>query len=616
MEILQEYVLTLMKNEAHISEINREHPEIERKLYTDPIIAYRTLEAISKTTRNRTIHEFLFSLIKTRLVSIIRDSQREGSPASLKTLLEAYLKIQKTKKKHFGPLLAEEPFHLLDTYNLKPFTIRVLESSRKPLEKYYQVIISLDEVLSPRILQTLFLQQQNFFREEMKLQTLDTLINQKIGDFKQYLFSHFKELSNVEQDNLAVYATAQTLNLTKTMPLLLDDDVQEIYLDKPGTPYYLDHAIWGRCKTNLSPSESELSHIITRLRLESRKPLDEQHPSLKTELKTNLFHVRAAIDIPPLAYEGPHLNIRKIRIRTLTIPELIANETISLSAAAFLILCMMLRINITISGEPSTGKTTLANAINLLAPPSWRKIAIEDALESISLDEGDRHKVTFRVDPFDSYGETQSTKSNEIIRLLHRSPDWVFLGEIQTAEHSAAMFHAISAGIRGIQTCHANSNEELLLRWKIHHDIPEVCFQSLGLLVHMVREVVQGRIIRKVAQICDVRFESEKAILTPIFEWNKSSGQLEQKVSDLFTSLVTRTCRYQRITPLVIRKCLQLFRETLATLVSNQQYNPNEIVAAFDEAYAQKDLISREIPQTKTEGRERRRRQSSIISSF
>jgi len=605
-DILKEYVLTLMKFEANISEMNREYPEIERKLYTDPITAYRLLEATSEPTRNRTIREFLSSLKKTRLVSIIRSHLSEDGSANSKTLLEAYLRIQKAEKTSFSPIPVEGPNNLLDKYDLNPFTIRVLESSNKPLEKYYQAIVSLNDVLSPRVLQTMFLQQQNFLNDEVKLQTLDALINQKIGDFKQYLASHFKELSNVERDNLAVYATAQTLNLTKTMPLLLDDDVQEIYLDKPGTPYYLDHAVWGRCKTNLSPSESELSHIITRLRLESRRPLDEQNPSLKTELKTALFHVRAAIDIPPLAYEGPHLNIRKIRIRTLTIPELIANKTISLSAAAFLILCMTLRINITISGEPSTGKTTLANAINLLAPPSWRKIAIEDALESISLDEGDRHKVTFRVDPFDSYGKTQSTKSNEIIRLLHRSPDWVFLGEIQTAEHSAAMFHAISAGIRGIQTCHANSNEELLLRWKIHHDIPEVCFQSLGLLVHMVREVVKGRIIRKVSQICDVRFESEKAILTPIFEWSKSSGQLEQNVSDLFTSLVARTCRYQQITPLVIRKQLQIFRETLATLVSNQEYNPGKIVAAFDEAYARKDLISPEITQVKTKGREKR----------
>jgi Flp pilus assembly CpaF family ATPase len=303
-------------------------------------------------------------------------------------------------------------------------------------------------------------------------------------------------------------------------------------------------------------------------------------------LKTNLFHVRAAIDVPPLAYEGPHLNIRKIRMRTLTLPELIRNGTISLTAAAFLILCMTLRINITIGGEPATGKTTLANAINLLAPPNWRRIAIEDALESVTVNEKGRHKVTFRVDPFDSLENGIATKSNEIIRLLHRSPDWVFLGEIQTAEHSAAMFHALSAGIRGIQTCHANSNSELLLRWEVHHNIPHVCFQGLGLLVHMVKELIQGRIIRRVAQISELCFEEGKYSLVTLFDWNKSTGHLEQKVRDIISPLIIRACQFQKISQSDLLNRFESYQRTLAELVSKEEDIPSKIVSTFDQIHA------------------------------
>jgi Flp pilus assembly CpaF family ATPase len=590
MEILKEYVSTVVKFESSIHDVFRHYPDIKQKLVTSPYTAYRTLKAAYKASRSKPIQAFLFALERTRLISQAKKQLGDDTAANQEVFLKTLLKIQKKKLGYLNSALLDSS-QVLDTYDAGPFRIRIFECTRLPLEKFYQALVSLEEILSPNLLQKLFPQQQTLSIEEVNLQTLETLTSQKISEFEQYLIMHFKELTNTEQKNLAIYATAQTLNITKTMPLLLDDNVQEIYLDKPGTAYYLDHARWGRCKSNLAPLESELSHIVTRLRLESRKPLDEKNPSLKTELKTKLFHVRAAIDIPPLAYEGLHLNIRKIRLRTLTIPELITNGTLSLSAAAFLILCMNLRINITISGEPATGKTTLANAINLLAPPNWRKIAIEDALESITFDEGDRHKVTFRVDPFDSFEKTQATKSNEIIRLLHRSPDWVFLGEIQTAEHSAAMFHAISAGIRGIQTCHANSNDELLLRWQVHHDIPEVCFQSLGLLVHMIKEVVKGQILRRVTQISEVQFEADKTTLNPIFEWNKSSSQLEQKVPDLFSKLISRTCKFQQLTPLDIRQRLRVYRETLAALVSNQQYDPKVVVKAFDKAYASEGLV-------------------------
>jgi Flp pilus assembly CpaF family ATPase len=611
MEILQEYAKIVTSLKPQIHGILGQYPEIKQKLLTNPYEAYTILASTYKATRNRGMQEFISVLEKSRLISQIKKQFDSEIQEPTSSFFETFLGISKRAIGYCKSPFFEDRIRVLDTYEVGPFSVQILECEGVPLEKFYKISVSLGDVLTPNLLKNLFLQHQSATHAEITLQTLETLINQKITNFQQYLATNFKELSSTEQKNLAIYATSQSLNLTKTMPLLLDDAVQEIYLDKPCTAYYLDHSIWGRCKSNLVPLESELSHIITRLRLESRRPLDERNPSLKTELKTKLFHVRAAIDIPPLAYEGAHLNIRKIRIRTLTLPELVMNGTISLSAAAFLILCMTLRINITISGEPSTGKTTLANAVNLLGPPYWRKISIEDALESISIDEADRHKVTFQVDPFDSIGKTQSTKSNEIIRLLHRSPDWVFLGEIQTAEHSSAMFHALSAGIRGVQTCHANSNEELLLRWKIHHDIPEVSFQSLGLLVHMVKEIDQGPIIRKIAQISEVQFESEKASLKPIFEWSKTSGQLEQKSPALNSKIISRACKYQRLKQLDIRKRFNLYQQTLASLVSNQVFNTRDVVEAFDRTYSVDRQSLSKITESQTKRKESE--QSSTI---
>ncbi len=89
------------------------------------------------------------------------------------------------------------------------------------------------------------------------------------------------------------------IGLERLMPLLIDDRVQEIYLDKPNTPLYLDHQDFGRCITNIILSEEELNQFKTRLCLEKDVVLNILNPSLKVELKTNSFHIRAAIDIPP-----------------------------------------------------------------------------------------------------------------------------------------------------------------------------------------------------------------------------------------------------------------------------------------------------------------------------
>ena len=83
-------------------------------------------------------------------------------------------------------------------------------------------------------------------------------------------------------------------------------------------------------------------------------------------------------------------------------------------------------------GPNGSGKTTLANALNSLAPKHWRKIFLEDSIESLpDVPEG-YHQVRLQVPPFGG-GNSTLSKSQEIIKLLHRSPDYLFLGEIQHA---------------------------------------------------------------------------------------------------------------------------------------------------------------------------------------
>jgi hypothetical protein len=102
----------------------------------------------------------------------------------------------------------------------------------------------------------------------------------------------------------------------------------------------------------------------------------------------------------------------------------------------------------------------------------------------------------------------------------------------------------------------------------------------------MVREVVRGQIIRRIAQISEVQFGSDKAALHPIFEWSKSSGQLEQKNVGLNSMVISRSCQFLELTQVDIRKRLRIYQETLAALISSHEYNPKSIVTAFDRTYA------------------------------
>jgi Flp pilus assembly CpaF family ATPase len=219
------------------------------------------------------------------------------------------------------------------------------------------------------------------------------------------------------------------------------------------------------------------------------------------ELEVLGASLRFSVSIPPLSPDGLHIEIRRAKNIPFTITDLISNDTITPEIASILLLAVACRFNITITGGPGTGKTTLLNALDSTTPRWWRKIYIEDAVESRYQEK--HHQVRFRVDPVDEQS-SKSDKSREIVKCLHRSPDYLILGEIQTAEHSNALFQAIAAGLRTMQTCHSSSSSSLVSRWKLNHGIQDTSLAIMDLIVTLERPV-PGESKRRVKEIVEIR---------------------------------------------------------------------------------------------------------------
>lgn len=283
--------------------------------------------------------------------------------------------------------------------------------------------------------------------------------------------------------------------------LLLDDEVEEVFLDRPGAALYFDHQRFGRCHSDFILTDKMVSRLVTLMRAESNLHLDRANPSLKTDMRIAGTILRFSACVQPLSPDGLHLEIRKARSSPYTILDLIRNGTLTVDMAATLLVAIAGRFNITITGGPGSGKTTLMNALDMITPTPWRKIYIEDAVES-RLIEG-HHQVRIRVDPVDERSR-QSDKSIEIVKSLHRSPDYLILGEIQTAEHSQALFQAVAAGLRTIQTCHSDSAASLMSRWTIGHQVDSSSIALMDVIVTLDRPV-PGQSRRHVKEIVEVR---------------------------------------------------------------------------------------------------------------
>jgi flagellar protein FlaI len=296
------------------------------------------------------------------------------------------------------------------------------------------------------------------------------------------------------------------VKLDRIMGLFLDDSVNEIYMDQKNSQIYLDHQYFGRCNTDIILDEEEIDGLLTRLKLEHPISISPKKPSLKVEFQTKFFHLRISMDFPPLSPNGPTFNIRKLKSNPLTLANLIDLGTLPSIVGAYLVEAVEQRRNITVIGEPNAGKTTLANAIDLYTPKNWRKIAIEDAIESIDQSSLGYKHLSIQVDSFES-NKANHTKTSEILKLLHRSPDWIYLGEIQSREHTQAMFEALNAGLKGIQTAHSDSIQKILRRWENLHKISPSDFRSLDVVVIMRRDITEFSFIRRIFEIYEVNKE-------------------------------------------------------------------------------------------------------------
>ncbi|MDG6900884.1 MAG: type II/IV secretion system ATPase subunit [Nitrososphaerota archaeon] len=343
--------------------------------------------------------------------------------------------------------------------------------------------------------------------------------------------THTRELSEL--------VAFEAIGLSRILGLAKDQFITEFYIDSDSSPVYLDHSKLGRCDTSIMLTERERKAIETHMDTFRGYSLDYTTPSLKNDIEVAGARLRVSLDLDPVSVNRFALDVRRLNLSSLSLPQLVGMRVISGEGACLLVAWLELGGNVTVIGETGTGKTTLLNALDERLNPKLRRVYIEDAVETRDLLERGYHQVKIKVDPFERSERNLRTKGAEIVKVLHRSPDIVILSEIQSEEHSAAFFHSLSSGVRGLQTFHASSAEQAVRRWVNVHGIPKQSLLDLGILVQMSRPD-RTKPLRIVSRICQIVSEGGEPRLRDLF--------LRDKVAEL-----RRVVAWERLAPPVGR---------------------------------------------------------------
>jgi pilus assembly protein CpaF len=307
--------------------------------------------------------------------------------------------------------------------------------------------------------------------------------------------------------------------------LLARRDVEEVFVEGARVTY-LDAD--GRLHGLAEPTtEEENRQIVERLLAPTERQLTAKHPLVQARVLDDSARLTAAI--PPVA-DRLSVTVRRYTVRDVTLASLVARETLTGPAAAFLTAVMQFRSRIAISGEPGAGKTTLASALLAAAPATHCVRSCEEIRElAVPVLHGGYYET--RPAGLDGTGEIGL---RELVKfVLAMRPDRIVVGEVRGAE-AFELTRAVNAGCGFLCTVHANRasdalnalvNAALMAGENVTESVVRRVFvDALDLVVHVDRDDAARR-VREISAILPSL--GGDGSCEPIFACEHPGGALE-----------------------------------------------------------------------------------------
>ncbi|MBB6453325.1 pilus assembly protein CpaF [Salirhabdus euzebyi] len=344
-------------------------------------------------------------------------------------------------------------------------------------------------------------------------------IDQKIYELAEsFLDEQSVAVSFEEKRELVGAVKNELVGFGPITPLLHDPAVTEIMVNGPNDVYVEKKG--KLIKTDVQFKDNgHITRIIEKIVTPLGRRIDESSPMVDARLPDGS---RVNAIIPPLAINGPTITIRKFSETPFTIQDFIRFGTLTDEMAEFLKACVSSKLNILVSGNTGSGKTSMLNVLSSFIPSDERIVTIEDAAE---LQLSQPHLVTLESRPPNIEGEGEITIRDLVRNALRMRPDRIIVGEVRSSE-ALDMLQAMNTGHDGsLSTGHANSPRDLLSRLETM-----VLMAGFDLPVKAIREQIAGAVdliihqsrlkdgTRKVTHITEVLgLEGDIVVLQDLF---------------------------------------------------------------------------------------------------
>lgn len=277
-----------------------------------------------------------------------------------------------------------------------------------------------------------------------------------------------------------------TRGLGTLADLFADPDLTDAYVASPVESAPVRVEVDGESmRTNVRLTTRSAAALASRFRRESGRAFSRADPSLDLTVDAGDRDLRVAAVTDPLS-DGYGFAFRAHDADGFGLPHLIANDTLSASAAALLSAAVARGAAVLLAGGRGVGKTTLLGALLPELPPGTRAVVIEDTpeLPVDRLRAAGRDVQRLHVDR-DGTSVGPAAALRTALRLGEGA---LVVGEVR-GEEAGTLYEAMRVGTGGatLGTVHGDGPAAVRERVVADLGVPESSFADTDLVVTLAR---------------------------------------------------------------------------------------------------------------------------------
>jgi flagellar protein FlaI len=319
----------------------------------------------------------------------------------------------------------------------------------------------------------------------------------------------------------------EKLGLSTLDPLTSDPYIEDISCSGLGQ-IFIEHKIFRGVKSSVDFSSIEdLDRYVMWLSERIKKPVTFKNPICDATLPDgSRINIVFGKDV---SKRGSNFSIRKFAGTPVSIFELIDFGSLTYQMLGYLSLVIGNGLNLFVSGETASGKTTLLNAVTTFIPPLAKIVSIEDTPE-LQVPHQNWIREVVQTNTVDSSGGGIGM-FDLLMAALRQRPDEILIGEIRGVEGNVA-FQAMQTGHSVMATFHAATVQKLIQR--VSGDpilVPKTYIDNLNVVVlcSQVRlpSGKMGRRITGINEIVSYDPVIDSFTFMEVFGWDETKDQFK-----------------------------------------------------------------------------------------